>query len=94
MNIVAKKEFENYPKGTIFADYTPDVHLSDVMVKDDYTFGATNIVPINEEVFDWDWSLNEYRDTDLFIVFEEKEILMMIKTLMRGVSLIEGDEIG
>lgn len=64
------------------------------MVKEDYMFGATDIVPIDGEVFGWDWSLNEYREKDLFAVFEEKEIMAMIKTLLRGISLIEGDEIG
>lgn len=94
MNIIKAKNFKYYPKGTVFAEYTPNVLASDIMVKDDFVFGATTLVPIDGEVFDFDWNLNEYKDDDLFIVFEEREIMMMIKTLLRGISLIEGDEIG
>jgi len=94
MDIIKAKDFKNYPKGTIFAEYTPHVLASDIMIKDDFCFGATTLVPIDGEVFDFDWNLNEYKDDDLFIVFEEREIMMMIKTLLRGISLIEGDEIG
>ena len=94
IKIVTKKEFEEYPKGTIFAEYTPHILASDIMLKDDFLFGATTLVPIDGEVFDFDWNLNEYKDDDLFIVFEEREIMMMVKILLRGISLIEGDEIG
>lgn len=94
MDIIKAKDFKDYPKGTIFAKYTPNVLASDIMIKDDFVFGATTLVPIDGEVFDFDWNLNEYKDNDLFIVFEEQEIMMMIKTLLRGISLIEGDEIG
>lgn len=94
MEIIKANDFRNYPKGTIFAEYTPDVLASDIMIKDDFCFGATTLVPIDGEVFDFDWNLNEYKDDDLFIVFEEREIIMMIKLLLRGISLIDGDEIG
>ena len=67
----------------IFTEYTPSIHLSDVMVAEQ-DFGATDVVPIDGETFCWDWNINEYNDNDLFAVFEVSEILQMIRTLARG----------
>lgn len=87
MKIITKEEMYDYPKGTVFADYYPDMglELSQIQIKDDYEFGACSLIPSEDgEIFDWDWNLNEYRDTDKFWIFEEKEINNMIHLLMRG----------
>ena len=93
MKEVRAKDFDNYPGGTLFAEYKPYIFMSDLMVKDTIEFGATKVVPIDGEVFDYDWSLREYKDDDIFVVFEEREILMMIKTLLNSVKLIDNDDL-
>ena len=90
---VRAKDFYSYPGGTLFAEYKPDISFLDLMVKDTNEFGATKVVPIDGEVFDYDWSLNEYKDDDIFVVFEEREILVMIKTLLNSVKLIDNDDL-
>ena len=95
MKIVTKEELNHYPAGTVFAEYKPDIILSDVMVIDpqnfigEWLFGATDVVPQDGEVFDWDWSLGEYKDNDLFAVFEKDEIFQMVQTLISGLKILE-----
>lgn len=88
MKIVNKEEMRNLPRGTVFANYHPTmgIELHQIEIKDDYEFGSTLLIPDeNGEVFDYDWNINEYQEKDLFLIFEEKEILQMIKLLMRGI---------
>lgn len=91
MKILNKKEFEKlmyeYPEGGIvFAEYTPDILTSDVMVTDG-DFGAREIIPYQGKVFDFDWNIGEYRETDLFVVFDNNDILQMIQTLTSGLKI-------
>lgn len=91
MKILNKKEFEKlmyeYPEGGIvFAEYEPDILTSDVMVTDG-DFGAREIIPYQGEVFDFDWNIGEYRETDLFTVFDNNDVLQMIQTLTSGLKL-------
>ena len=67
----------------VFAEYKPDIILSDVMVAE-RDFGATDVVPLHGETFCWDWNIGEYNVTDKFYVFDVSEILQMIRTLVRG----------
>lgn len=88
MKIVNKEEMKDFPRGTVFADYLPNtgLELHQIKIKDDYEFGATMLMPGEDgEIFDYDWSINDYQEDDFFIIFEEKEILQMIKLLMRGI---------
>lgn len=88
MKIVNKEEMRELPRGTVFADYHPNmgIELHQIEIKDDYEFGATMLMPGEDgEIFDYDWSINDCQEDDLFIIFEEKEILQMIKLLMRGI---------
>ena len=88
MKIVNKEEMKDFPRGTVFADYLPNagLELHQIEIKDDYEFGATMLMPGEDgEIFDYDWSINDYQEDDFFIIFEEKEILQMIKLLMRGI---------
>lgn len=96
MRIVTKRQMkllmEMYPDGGIvFAEYKPDVLTSGLMVTDG-DFGATEVIPYHAEVFDFDWNINEFRDEDLFAVYDNSDILQMIQTLTRGrkIELVEG----
>lgn len=95
MKTVNKDDFVDYPAGTVFAEYKPKIHLSDVMVKHGHEFGATNVVPVDGEVNAWDWSIWDYDDSATFAIFDEREILFMVKTLLNAVSLIpyDGEEV-
>jgi len=91
MRIITKYAFERlmeeYPDGGIvFAEYEPNVRTSDLMVTDG-DFGATNVVPMDGEVFDWDWNIGEYRDDDLFVVLDNDDVLQMVKTLVSGLKI-------
>ena len=91
MRIINKEQMrllmEQYNDGGIvFAEYTPDVLNSPLMVTDG-DFGATEVIPDHAEVFDFDWNINEYRSSDLFIVFDNNDVLQMIQTLTRGLKI-------
>ena len=76
-----------YPEGGIvFVEYKPDILTSDVMVTDG-DFGAREIIPYQGEVFDFDWNIREYRETDLFTVFDNNDVLQMIQTLTSGLKI-------
>lgn len=90
MTIVNKERFislmQNYPNGGIvFAELDASYNLGEVMVTDG-NFGATNIVPHEGEVFDWDWNINESFHDDEFAIFDKEDILQMIQTLTKGLS--------
>lgn len=91
MKIFRKREFESlmedFPDGGIvFAEYEFDILKSSLLVTDG-DFGAREVVPHNGEVFDFDWNIDEYRDDDLFAVFDNNDILQMIQTLTSGVKV-------
>lgn len=78
------KEFPN--GGIVFAEYKPDVLTSELMITDG-DFGARQVIPHNGEIFDFDWNINEYRDDDLFAVFDNNDVLQMIQTLTSGLQI-------
>lgn len=91
MNILTKKQMENlmekFPDGGIvFADYTPDVLKSELMVTDG-DFGARCVIPYQGEVFDFDWNIKEYQNNDLFAVFDNNDVLQMIQILTSGLKI-------
>lgn len=78
---------EEFPDGGIvFAEYTPDVFKSELMVTDG-DFGAREVIPHEGEVFDFDWNIKEFRDNDLFAVFDNNDVLQMIQTLTSGLKI-------
>ena len=82
-----KKLMEEYPDGGIvFAEYTPDIIKSEIMVTDG-DFGATCIIPHHGEVFNFDWNIEEYNMVDLFIIFDNADILQMIQILTSGLKI-------
>lgn len=88
MKYVTKKQLQDLIDTSIdakivFAEYTPNIITSDIMLAEK-DFGATDISPIDGEVFCWDWNIGEYHDKDMFVVFETLDILQMIRTLIRG----------
>lgn len=91
MNIYNKKQMEEfmeeYPDGGIvFAEYQPSILASQLMITDG-EFGATEVVPYEGEVFDFDWNIKEYKDDALFSVFDNNDVLQMIQTLTRGLKI-------
>ena len=78
------QEFPN--GGIVFAEYKPDVLSSELMVTDG-DFGAREVIPHDGEVFDFDWNIGEYRDEDLFAVFDNSDVLQMIQTLTSGLKI-------
>lgn len=91
MKILNKLQFEElieqYPNGGIvFSEYKPDVLIGEIQVTDGY-FGATCVVPNHGEVFDYDWNIGEYSPNELFAVFDNNDVLQMIKTLTSGLKI-------
>ena len=98
MKILNKKQLtelmDKYPKGGIvFADYTPDILNSQLMVTDG-DFGAREAIPYQGEVFDFDWNIAEYKDGDLFAVYDNNDVLQMVQTLVSGLKIELEDEYG
>lgn len=100
MKIVTKaqmlKIMDKYPNGgVVFAETREDWANPDpeIMVTDgriDGTgdhFGATIVVPHNGEVFDFDWNIEEYKESAVFAVYDNEDILQMIQTLTRGLRI-------
>lgn len=90
MKIINAIQMRKMPAGTVFCEYEPDILRSELMVVDenyDYAFGARNVIPWHGEVFDWDWSSGEYKDDELFMIFDNNDILQMIKTLTESLDI-------
>lgn len=91
MKILDKKELEKlmceYPEGGIvFAEYVPDILKSAVMVTDG-DFGTREVIPYQGEVFDFDWNIGEYHETDLFAIFDNNDVFQMVQTLTSGLKI-------
>lgn len=107
MTIVDKKHLAKYPKGTVFAECDGGAILSDIMIKDGGSFGAVNVVPKapsgcidycypdDAEYSYWDWDLEaDYDDNDNFVVFEPREVMMMINALTQALLGKSGEDFG
>lgn len=82
-----KKLMEEYSDGGIvFAEYVPDI-VSNLIMVTNGDFGATDVIPYHGEVFDWNWNIEEYKEKDLFIIFDNNDILQMIKILTSGLKI-------
>ncbi len=82
-----KQLMEYFPDGGIvFAEYRPDVLTSELMVTDG-DFGAREVIPYHGEVFDFDWNIKEYKDDELFAVFDNDDVLQMIQILTSGLKI-------
>lgn len=91
MDILTKRQMETlmeeFPDGgVVFAEYVPDVLKSALMVTDGH-FGAREVIPYAGKVFDFDWNIKEYKEGDLFAVFDNNDILQMIQTLTSGLLI-------
>lgn len=97
MKIMTKPQLKElmklYPDGGIvFREYEPDVYLGELEVTDG-DFGATMVLPWHGEEYDYDWNIEEYRDTDLFAVFDNEDVLFMIHELTKCIALnLKDDE--
>lgn len=85
--IQMEKLMEEFPDGGIvFAEYKPDVLMSELMVTDG-DFGAREVIPHNGEVFDFDWNIKECRNDAQFAVYDNNDVLQMIQTLTSGLHI-------
>ena len=76
-----------YPDGGIvFAEYSPYICASELMVTDG-RFGAREVIPHDGEVYDSDQNIEEYKADSLFAVFDNNDVLQMIKTLTSGLKI-------
>ena len=88
MRIVYKDELKDIMKGypyggVVFAEYSPSVLTSELMVTDG-DFGATCVIPTDGDIFDFDWNVEDYKNTQMFAVFDHNDVLAMIQTLTKG----------
>ena len=82
-----KDLMEEFPDGGIvFAEYTPDILKSQLMVTDG-DFGARQVIPYHGEVFDFDWNIEEYSADELFAVYDNNDVPQMIQTLTSGLKI-------
>lgn len=91
MKVLSKEQMKvlmkDFPDGGIvFAEYTPDVLKSELLVTDG-DFGAREVIPHDGEVFDFDWNIEEYGDEELFTVFDNNDVLQIIQTLTSGLKI-------
>lgn len=91
MKVLSKEQMKvlmkDFPDGGIvFAEYTPDVLKSELLVTDG-DFGAREVIPHDGEVFDFDWNIEEYGDEELFAVFDNNDVLQIIQTLTSGLKI-------
>ena len=88
MKIVGKKEFREYPNGTVFMEYYPCCSMQ-IEIKRGHDFWAQTLLPDlnNGSEFIYDWNLNEYDENDLFIVFEKHAIEQMINLLKDSLNI-------
>lgn len=91
MKILSKNQMKDLMKefpngGIVFADYEPHVLISELMVTDG-DFGAREVIPLDGEIFDVDWNIEEYRDDDQFAIFDNNDVLQMIQTLTSGLKI-------
>lgn len=92
MKILNKLEFrklmrDRYPdSGIVFAECYSPINMSDLMVTMGM-FGAKNIAPIDGEVYEFDFDINQYHDDDRFAVYDNNDILQMIQNLTSGLRV-------
>ena len=88
MKILNKIQFyelmrDKYPDGGIvFTEYDS----SELMVTTGM-FGAKNVVPIDGEVYEFDFNIGEYYADDRFMVYDNNDVLQMIQNLTSGLRV-------
>lgn len=87
MQIMTKREFqtliEQRPNGGIvFAELGKHMN-EDLLMVTDGCFGATCVKPEGGRVIDWDWNIRDASDDDLFVIYDNNDILLMIQTLTK-----------
>lgn len=91
MKILSKKQMkalmDDYlDGGIVFAEYTPDVLKSELMVTDG-DCGAREVIPHHGDVSYFDWNIEEYGSDSMFAVFDNEDVLQMIQTLTSGLQI-------
>lgn len=82
-----KELMKQYPNGGIvFVEGVYDGGNYDLHVTDG-DFGARLVLPLNGEVFDYDWNIEEYNNSDMFTVFDNNDVLQIIQTLVSGLKI-------
>lgn len=105
MEILSTLEFkkllnDNPTKKFVFTEWIPkifttDLHISSGDPEMPY-FGATTFGgdPDDDLIYDYDWSINEYSDDELFLVLSDddvKEIAGLFNEVVRGNSNVHSN---
>lgn len=91
MKIISKNQMvellNTYPdEGVLFSEYVHGAPAFDLMVADE-PVGARYVVPGHGVSFKQSWKIEEYQEHTLFAIFDNKDILQIIQTLVCRVSL-------
>ena len=91
MKVLNKDQFERLIEdtpegGVVFAEYEPDLPISKLMVTDSGGSGSLDVIPVCNEIYNWDWCIEDYSSDDMFMVFNNNDVLQMIQTLTSRVS--------
>lgn len=102
MKILKKSEFEkllkdNPDKRFVFWEYEPDVLIEQIHVTDGDPehpgFGATSLADVesyemndDDILFNYDWNINEYYESDQFYVLNDQDVRRLIDLLMKAAS--------
>lgn len=83
MKLLSKNELKELFKskqngGVVFSD----CDIGQVYISDgDFGARSLSIKYMDDELFDFDWNIEEYKDTDVFYVYEKIEIEKLISEL-------------
>ena len=88
MKILSKQQFkklmDEFPNGGIV--FSDEMVSPDLMVTDG-KFGATCVIPDEGAVYSFDWNIEEYRDDDHFVIYDNSDVLQMIQTPTSGLRI-------
>ena len=87
MQIMTKREFQTLIEkrqcgGIVFTELDK-YRTGDRLMVTDGCFGATCVKPEGGRVIDWDWNIRDASDDDLFAIYDNNDILLMIQTLTK-----------
>lgn len=91
MKIISKNQMTELlntcpDNGVVFAEYVHGVASFDLMVAEG-PVGARYVIPGHGVFFKQNWNVEEYREHTLFAIFDNKDILQIIQTLVCRLSL-------
>lgn len=98
MEILTKEEIKNYPNGTIFCTYTPNIFTSNYHIitessKDGWNSELSLEPSIKDGCTQWctdDTCWWEYDDNQLFVVFDTQEVQQIVNCFIWALTGCKG----